>query len=152
MAAFRFRLQPALALAAREEEAARNAWVRAGSAREAAAAFLRDTEARIAAGCIAPVRGAPARSGPLHLADERRRALESERLRASAQLARGERELGVSRARFEAAMRRRSAFERLREQRRAIHARAEALRQAREFDEANARGAALAVRDPLGAP
>jgi flagellar export protein FliJ len=152
MAPFRFRLQPALEIAAREEQAAQRAWLRARSACKAAAAALREIEARIAAGRIAPVRGASASIARLRLADERRRALEPERLRASAQLARGERELGLSRAGFEAAMKRRSAFERLRERRRAVHELAEALRRAREFDEANARGPALAVCGGFGEP
>lgn len=152
MAPFRFRLQPALELAVAEEKAARRAWLLAAGALEAAAATLSGIEARIAAGRVSPVRGVAASVARLHLADERRGVLEAERSRASLRIARGERELGASRARFEEAMSRRSAFERLRERRRAVHASAEALRQAREFDEANARGPALSVCGTRGEP
>jgi hypothetical protein len=142
MACFRFRFQPALDLAARDEEAARRARFLAREALAFAVAALRDVDARIEAERAPLGIGTPVCSAWLLLGDERRRALESLRGSAAAQVKRGEREFGRRRSAFEAAMCRRSALERLRERRRVEHFRLEALAIARELDEANERAAA----------
>jgi flagellar FliJ protein len=137
MARFRFRPQPALDLAARREEAAHRGWSLAGRALAAAAAALREIEARLEGERLPLPRGAAAGAAWLQLVEARRGALASVRSSAAGEVARCERELALRRASLEGAMRGRRALERLRDRRRAEHSRREALGRERELDEAN---------------
>jgi hypothetical protein len=123
MARFLFRLQPALDLAARQEETERRACLVAARALAGAVASLRAIEARIEGEPIPLERGAQASAAWVQLSGERRAALGMLRRPAIEELARREAELARRRANLEGATCRRSALERLRERRRAAHGR-----------------------------
>jgi hypothetical protein len=137
MARFRFRLQPVLDRAAVEEAAARQAFLVVAEAVARAFEDLRLHKERIEADRVPLELEELASAAWPALGDERRAALDRSRATVGELIAAGERELSRLRPRYEAAVRRRAALERLCEGRRSSFARARMLAQAREIEEAN---------------